>query len=85
MTDAPVLVTASATSAAGVNAIAVQHLTHPWRYLRTRPQQYQSQYHTSDAFERFTGQTPQSLSEFFRADRELFADALRAQYEAGTE
>jgi len=28
---------ASAASALGVNAVAVEHLTHLWRYLRTRP------------------------------------------------
>ena len=66
---------ASAASAAGVNAVAVEHLTHLWRYLRTLAPEYQAFYHTSDAFERFTGRPPQSLPQFLREHQELFAEA----------
>jgi uncharacterized protein YbjT (DUF2867 family) len=67
---------ASAASAAGVNAVAVEHLTHLWRYLRTRPPEYQAFYHTSDAFEDFTSQPPQSLAQFLRERKDLFAEAV---------
>ena len=66
---------ASAASAAGVNAVAVEHLTHLWRYLRTLPPEYQAFYHTSDAFEEFTGRPPQSLAQFLREQKDLFAEA----------
>jgi uncharacterized protein YbjT (DUF2867 family) len=67
---------ASAASGAGVNAVAVEHLTHLWRYLRTRPPEYQAFYHTSDAFEDFTSQPPQSLAQFLRERKDLFAEAV---------
>jgi sugar (pentulose or hexulose) kinase len=66
---------ASAASAAGVNAVAVEHLTHLWRYLRTLPPEYQAFYHTSDAFEEFTSRPPQSLAQFLREQKDLFAEA----------
>ena len=66
---------ASAASAAGVNAVAVEHLTHLWRYLRTRPPEYQAFYHTSDAFEEFTGRPPRSLAQFLQEHKDLFAEA----------
>jgi uncharacterized protein YbjT (DUF2867 family) len=65
----------SAASAFGVNAVAVEHLTHLWRYLRTRPPEYQAFYHISDAFEHFTTQPPQSLPQFLRQHKDLFAEA----------
>ena len=67
---------ASAASTVGVNAIAVEHLTHLWRYLRTRPPEYQAFYHISDAFERFTSESPQSLPQFLREHQDLFAAAV---------
>ena len=66
---------ASAASALGVNAVAVEHLTHLWRYLRTRPPEYQALYHIADAFEHFTSQPPQSLPQFLREHKDLFAAA----------
>jgi uncharacterized protein YbjT (DUF2867 family) len=66
---------AGAASAAGVNAVAVEHLTHLWRYLRTLPPEYQAFYHTSDAFEEFTSRPPQSLAQFLRERTDLFAEA----------
>jgi uncharacterized protein YbjT (DUF2867 family) len=66
---------ANAASAAGVNAVAVEHLTHLWRYLRSRPTEYQAFYHISDAFEQFTGDQPHSLPQFLRENKDLFAAA----------
>jgi uncharacterized protein YbjT (DUF2867 family) len=66
---------ASVASAGGVNAVAVEHLTHLWRYLRNRPPEYQAFYHISDAFEHFTSQPPQSLQQFLREHKDLFAEA----------
>jgi uncharacterized protein YbjT (DUF2867 family) len=65
---------ASAASAVGVNAVAVEHLTHLWRYLRTRPPEYQAFYHITDTFEHFTSQPPQSLPQFLRQHKDLFAE-----------
>jgi uncharacterized protein YbjT (DUF2867 family) len=62
---------ASAALAAGVNGVAVEHLTHLWRYLRTRPPEFQAFSHTSDAFERFTNQPPQSLAQFLQGHCQL--------------
>jgi hypothetical protein len=67
---------ASAASAVGVNAVAVEHLTHLWRFLRTRPPEHQAFYHISDAFEQFTNQPPQSLPQFLREHKDLFAAAV---------
>ncbi|MGO9383525.1 MAG: NmrA family NAD(P)-binding protein [Mycobacterium sp.] len=67
---------ASAASAAGVNDVAVEHLTHLWHYLRTLPPEFQAFYHTSGAFEEFTGQPPQSLAQFLRERKDLFAGAV---------
>jgi uncharacterized protein YbjT (DUF2867 family) len=66
---------ASAASALGVNAVAVEHLSHLWRYLRTRPPELQALYQITDAFEHFTGQPPQPLPEFLRQNKNLIAQA----------
>ena len=66
---------AGAASAAGVNAVAVEHLTYLWRYLRTVPPEYQAFYGITDAFERFAGEPPQSLAQFLREHEDLFVPA----------
>jgi uncharacterized protein YbjT (DUF2867 family) len=66
---------AGAVSALGVNAVAVEHLTHLWRFLRTRSPEAQASYHLSDAFEHFTGRSPQSLPHFLREHHDMFAAA----------
>lgn len=66
---------ATAASAAGVNAVAVEHLTYLWRSLRTLPPEYQAFYRITDAFERFTGEPPQPLAQFLREHKDLFAPA----------
>lgn len=68
---------ANAASAVGVNAVAVEHLTHLWRFLRTLPPEYKAFYQTSDAFEQFTGQPPRSLSQFLHEHKDLFAAAAQ--------
>jgi len=67
---------ASAASGAGVNPIAVEHLTHLWRYIRTRAPEYQAVYQTSAEFERLTGHPPRSLPQFLREHKDLFAEAV---------
>jgi uncharacterized protein YbjT (DUF2867 family) len=66
---------AEAASAIGVNAVAVEHLTHLWRFLRTVPPEYQAFYHTSDAFQEFTGRPPQSLLQYLQEHKDLFVAA----------
>jgi uncharacterized protein YbjT (DUF2867 family) len=75
---------ASAASALGVNAVAVEHLTHLWRYLRTRPPEIQAFYHITDAFEHFTSQPPQSLLQFLREHKNLFAEAAASTHRPAT-
>jgi uncharacterized protein YbjT (DUF2867 family) len=75
---------ASAASAVGVNAVAVEHLTHLWRYLRTRPPEHQAFYHITEAFEHFTNQPPQSLLQFLRQHRNLFAEAATPTHTPAT-
>jgi uncharacterized protein YbjT (DUF2867 family) len=67
---------ANSASAGGVNAVAVEHLRHLWRFLRTRPPEYQAFYHISDTFEHFTGQPPQSLPQFLQEHKDLFREAV---------
>jgi uncharacterized protein YbjT (DUF2867 family) len=67
---------ASAASEAGVNAVAIEHLTHLWRYLRTLPPEYQALYHITDAFEDFIGEPPESLAHFLREHKDSFAPAV---------
>jgi uncharacterized protein YbjT (DUF2867 family) len=66
---------ANTASAAGVNAVAVEHLTHLWRYIRSRAPEEQGAYHRTEAFERFTGRGPQSLPKFLAHNKNLFAEA----------
>ncbi len=65
----------SAVSALGVNAVVVEHLSHLWRFLRTLPTQLQALYHTTGAFEEFTGRPPQSLALFLQEQKDLFTAA----------
>ncbi|WP_167104996.1 NmrA family NAD(P)-binding protein [Mycobacterium sp. DL592] len=67
---------ASVASAAGLPDVAVEHLGHLWRYLRTRPTEYQALYHVSDTFEQFTGRRPRSLTDFLADHEGLFAEAV---------
>jgi uncharacterized protein YbjT (DUF2867 family) len=67
---------ASAASEAGVNAVAIEHLTHLWRYLRTLPPEYQALYHITDAFEDFIGEPPESLAHYLLEHKDSFAPAV---------
>jgi uncharacterized protein YbjT (DUF2867 family) len=66
---------AGTASAMGVNAVAVEHLTHLWRYLRTLPTEYQAFYHVTSAFEDFTNEAPKPLALFLYEHKDLFAQA----------
>jgi hypothetical protein len=62
----------------------VEHLTHLWRYLRARPPEHQAFYHIAEAFEHFTNQPPQSLLQFPRQHKNLFAEAAAPTRGAAT-
>jgi uncharacterized protein YbjT (DUF2867 family) len=75
---------ASAASALGVNAVAVEHLSHLWRYLRSRPPEFQAFYSVTDAFEHFTSQPPQLLPQFLHEHKDLFAEAAASTHGVAT-
>lgn len=54
-----------------INSHAVDHLSHLWRYFRTREHQTRP----TDVIREVTGRNPQSLEEFFRANIQFFARA----------
>lgn len=54
-----------------INAHAVDHLSHLWRYFRTREHQSRP----TDVIREVTGRNPQTLEEFFRANIEFFNPA----------
>jgi hypothetical protein len=60
------------------NAIAVEHLTNLWRFLRTdcQPPESMDGFADRDSIEELTGQPPQSLSQFLREHKEHFSDAV---------
>jgi hypothetical protein len=51
-----------------INAHAVDHLSHLWRYFRTREHQARP----TDVIREVTGRDPQTLEEFFRANAKSF-------------
>jgi uncharacterized protein YbjT (DUF2867 family) len=67
---------ASAALEAGVNAVAIEHLTHLWRHLRTIPPEYQALYHVTEAFEAFLGGPPEFLTHFLQEHKDWFAPAV---------
>ena len=66
---------ANAAPATGASPVAVEHLTHLWRYLRTRPPEYQAFYQPTDAFDRFLGRGPKRLPQYLSDHRNVFAEA----------
>jgi uncharacterized protein YbjT (DUF2867 family) len=56
---------------ARINPHALDHLTHLWQYYRKAETPYQA----TDIVRSVTGQTPQTLEEFFRANAEFFTAA----------
>jgi uncharacterized protein YbjT (DUF2867 family) len=64
---------ASAAVGAGINEVAVEHLTHLWRYLRSP--EPAADFHTSDTFESLTGQPPRSLPQFLHEQKEMLVQA----------
>jgi uncharacterized protein YbjT (DUF2867 family) len=67
---------ADAAPATGASAIAVEHLAHLWRHLRTRPPEYQAFYQPTEAFDRFLGRGPKSLPQYLNDHRDLLAGAV---------
>lgn len=51
-----------------INAHAVDHLSHLWRYFRTREHQAKP----TDVIQKVTGRNPQALEEFFQANLHFF-------------
>jgi uncharacterized protein YbjT (DUF2867 family) len=66
---------ANAAPATGASGVAVEHLAHLWRYLRTRPPEYQAFYQPTDAFDCFLGHGPKSLSQYLNEHRDVFGEA----------
>jgi uncharacterized protein YbjT (DUF2867 family) len=61
----------TAASEAGLNPAAVEHLSHLWRHLRTRPKTLQAAYYefanaNAETIERIGGAKPKTLPEFLR-------------------
>jgi uncharacterized protein YbjT (DUF2867 family) len=54
-----------------INAHAVDHLSHLWRYFRTR----EHQAHPTNVIREVTGRDPQTLEEFFQANIKFFTPA----------
>jgi uncharacterized protein YbjT (DUF2867 family) len=61
----------AAAASAGINPAAVEHLSHLWRHLRSRPKSLQAAYHvvastSSETIERIGGAKPKTLSAYLR-------------------
>jgi uncharacterized protein YbjT (DUF2867 family) len=61
-------------SGAGLNPAALEHLTHLWRHLRTRPPEQQATYQVSDIFKRVGGVEPTSLQRFLFEQRDALLE-----------
>jgi uncharacterized protein YbjT (DUF2867 family) len=59
-------------TAAGLSATVVEHLTHLWRFIRTRAPEFQAQYEASDAIARIGGSAPTSLRQYLAEQRQTF-------------
>ena len=57
-----------------INPHALDHLTHLWQYFRKGGESYQA----TDTVRAVTGRNPQTLEEFFRANKGLFERKLEA-------
>jgi hypothetical protein len=57
-------------SGAGVNPTAVEHLVHLWRYLRTRPPEYQANYAVTETIGTLGSTKPTTLKEFLLQQKE---------------
>jgi uncharacterized protein YbjT (DUF2867 family) len=55
---------------AGINPTAVEHLVHLWRYLRTRPADYQASYQATDTIETIGGAKPKTLRHFLTEQKQ---------------
>jgi uncharacterized protein YbjT (DUF2867 family) len=61
---------------AGINAVAIEHLVHLWRYLRTGGAGSQDTARAARSIERLGGTTPLSLRKFLSKQREAFAGVV---------
>jgi uncharacterized protein YbjT (DUF2867 family) len=59
-------------SDAGINDVAIQHLSNLWRHFRTRNQAFQADYKINADIERFGGQPPKSLRNFLAESAHVF-------------
>jgi uncharacterized protein YbjT (DUF2867 family) len=60
-----------AIAGAGINDVAIEHLVHLWRYLRSADVDYE----VTDTIERLGGSEPLSLRQFVEQQRDLFTAA----------
>jgi uncharacterized protein YbjT (DUF2867 family) len=69
---------ADAATAAGVNAIAVEHLSNLWRFLRVecQPPESMAGFVGRDDLEALVGQPPQSLREYLYQHKDDFAQSV---------
>lgn len=63
-------------SRAGINAVAIEHLVHLWRYLRTGEAGNPDLDRAPDSIERIGGTAPLSLRRFLLGQRQAFAGAV---------
>jgi uncharacterized protein YbjT (DUF2867 family) len=64
---------------AGINPAAMAHLTHLWRYVRTRSPEFQASYKVTDTIDRIGGQPPKTLRQFLAEEAHLFTVGGRPQ------
>lgn len=67
---------ADAAAAGGINAIAVEHLSHLFGFLGTRPPQPREAYAGSDTLDRITGAAPKTLRQFLHEHKAGFAQTV---------
>jgi len=65
-------------AAAGLSPVVLEHLTHLWRFIRSRPLDIQRGYELSSAIARFGGVSPKSLRQFLAEQRERFTVSAAA-------
>jgi uncharacterized protein YbjT (DUF2867 family) len=65
-------------AAAGLSPTVVEHLTHLWRFIRTRSPEFQQGYEISGDIRRLGGVAPKSLRQFLVEQQHVFAAPSRA-------
>ena len=64
-------------SGAGINEVAVEHLVHLWRYLRTGGPEDPNGYRVTPTIETFGGAAPLTLRAFLGQQRDAFVGAIQ--------